>query len=348
LRAVPSAVIVSFRLGGTDGVAVEARKWAWALGELGFDVRTVAGEGTPDELVAGLGMDEHQPPDPAAVRRALERADLVVVENLCSLPLNRPGAEAVAAACAGRPCILHHHDLPWQRPHLADRPGPPDDPAWRHVTINDLSRRQLAQRGIGATLIYNAFDLDPPAGARDATRGCLGIAPHERLVLQPTRAIERKNVAGGLVVAEALGATFWLLGPPEDGFAPELERLMAGASTRVVLGPGPTEAATRIADAYAASDVVVLPSTWEGFGNPAIEAVAYRRPLAIGRYPVAEELVALGFEWFWTDETERLATWLADPDDALFAHDLDVARRWCALEDLPTRLSDVLRDLGLG
>ncbi|MCZ7524945.1 MAG: hypothetical protein M5U14_00250 [Acidimicrobiia bacterium] len=38
------ATVLSYRLGGTDGVSVEAHKWAWALGELGFDVRRVAGE----------------------------------------------------------------------------------------------------------------------------------------------------------------------------------------------------------------------------------------------------------------------------------------------------------------
>jgi len=56
--------------------------------------------------------------------------DLVVVENLCSLPLN-PAASAAVAHGPGRPAtILHHHDLAWQRPHLAHHPPPPDDPAW--------------------------------------------------------------------------------------------------------------------------------------------------------------------------------------------------------------------------
>ena len=36
--------MVSYRLGGADGVAVEARKWEWALHQLGFRVRRVAGE----------------------------------------------------------------------------------------------------------------------------------------------------------------------------------------------------------------------------------------------------------------------------------------------------------------
>ncbi len=40
----PIAALVSFRLGGTDGVSVESRKWQWALEQLGFEVRRVAGE----------------------------------------------------------------------------------------------------------------------------------------------------------------------------------------------------------------------------------------------------------------------------------------------------------------
>ena len=40
----PEAVFVSYRLGGNDGVGVEATKWDWALRELGFTTRRVAGE----------------------------------------------------------------------------------------------------------------------------------------------------------------------------------------------------------------------------------------------------------------------------------------------------------------
>ena len=42
--SAPTAVICSFRLGGADGVSVEARKWQWALHELGFMTRRVAGD----------------------------------------------------------------------------------------------------------------------------------------------------------------------------------------------------------------------------------------------------------------------------------------------------------------
>ena len=35
---------------------------------------------------------------------------------------------------------------------------PIDDPAWRHVTINELTRRQFHDRGLHAITIRNSFD----------------------------------------------------------------------------------------------------------------------------------------------------------------------------------------------
>ncbi len=336
--------IVSYRLGGGDGVSVEAAKWRWAIEHLGHRVTTVAGDGTADRLVAGLAIADPVAPSPADLERALSDADLVVVENVCSLPLNRPAGDALAATLRGRPAVLHHHDLPWQRPHLSHLPAPPDDPAWRHVTINERSRHELAARGIGAVTIRNAFDPDPPPGARSATRAALQVDDGERLVLQPTRALARKNVGAAIALCAAIGATFWLLGPPEDGYGPELDRLVAEARCRVVLGPGGS--AISVADAYAASDAIVLPSTWEGFGNPSVESATHRRPLAIGRYPVAEELAAFGFRWFCADEPDALGRFLSDPDPGLLEHNAAVARRHFALDALPAHLDSVLASLG--
>jgi glycosyltransferase involved in cell wall biosynthesis len=333
--------MISFRLGGGDGVAVEAAKWAGALGLLGWTVRSVAGAGPVDAVLPGLAMDAPEPPTRAEVDGALADADLVIVENLCSLPLNPGAAAVVAAACAGRPTLLHHHDLPWQRPHLAHLPAPPDDAAWAHVTINELSRAELATHGIEATTIYNAFDPDPPPGDRAGVRTALGVPDATPLLLQPTRALARKNVGGAIALAEALDAIYWLLGPAEDGYGPELERLIALARCPVVLGP--TTGGCSIGDAYAACDAVALPSLWEGFGNPSVESATYRRPLAIGPYPVATELASFGFRWFDAADPAPLARWLDGPDPRLITHNQQVAAEHFNLADLPGRLSEVLR-----
>jgi len=358
--AIPTAALLSFRLGGSDGVSVEAAKWQWALTRLGFATFTVAGSGPVDRTVPGLSIGAAVPPDRADLVAALDRADLVVVENLCSLPLNRPALTLVAEVLAGRPALLHHHDLPWQRAQFLDDPPPPDDRRWRHVTINELSRAQLAERGIAATTVYNSFDITLPDGCgvcaltggddpRARVRVALGVEADRPLVLQPTRAIPRKNIAGGLAVAEALDGVYWLLGPAEDGYGPDLDSLVAGARCPVALGP---PAGTRaeaplsvVHDAYRACDVVALPSTWEGFGNPAVESAVHRRPLAIGPYPVADELAAFGFDWFALTEMDRLGHWLDDPDVTLLDRNAAVAAARFSLRDLPGRIAPVLPSL---
>ena len=63
-------------------------------------------------------------------------------------------------------------------------------------------------------------------------------------------------------------------------------------------------------DAYAACDLVVMSSTWEGFGNPVIESIAYRRPIVVGTYPVLDELRAFGVELLSVDEPDEALEWL--------------------------------------
>jgi mannosylglucosylglycerate synthase len=341
MRRVPTVALLSFRLGGSDGVSIEAAKWSAALGQLGWSVTTIAGSGRADVLFPGLAMDATDAPTRRELTDALATADLVVIENLCSLPLNPAAAETVATVCAGRPTVLHHHDLPWQRPQLAHLPPPPDDPMWAHVTINELSRVELSGHGIVAATIYNSFDPEPTLGDRQRTRELLEVGEGIRLLLQPTRALQRKNVAGGLAMAAAVGGTYWLLGPAEDGYGPELDRAVSRAQCPVRLGSDGTPPIA-IADAYAACDAVLLPSTWEGFGNPSVESATHRRPLAIGSYPVASELSAFGFRWFDCATPAPLAEWLDNPEMELLDHNQHIAARYFNVADLPGRLSEIL------
>lgn len=342
----PTVAIVSFRLGGTDGVSIEAAKWARALATLGFDVFTVAGGGVADHVLPALAMHAGESPSREEVDSALARADLVVVENLCSLPLNPGAGSVVAESLRGRRAVFHHHDLPWQRAEFARFPPPPDDGSWIHVTTNEISRRELAAHAIPATVVRNTFDMDPPVGARATTRASLEVEDRERLFLQPTRAIARKNVASGMALSADLAATFWLLGSPEDGYDDELSALMTNASCRVLQGRPQTGVRIGVEDAYAASDAVLLPSVWEGFGNPAIESAVHRRPLAIGPYPVAAELAAFGFRWFGSDDHRALGAWLDRHDEELLDHNRGVAERYFSSSDLPRRIELLLDAAG--
>ncbi|MGQ0615866.1 MAG: glycosyltransferase family 4 protein [Acidimicrobiia bacterium] len=340
---MPIAAIVSFRLGLSDGVSVVASAWAQALAGLGFKVVTVAGEGPVDRLLPGLARAAPAPPEAGEIDAALADADLVVVENLCTIPMNLPASRVVGSVLRDRPAVLHHHDPPWQRARFAHITElPPDDPAWRHVVVNDLTRRQMAARGIAATLIYNGFDPDPAPGDRAGTRAALGLGDDDRLVAHPVRAIARKRVPEALRLAEALGATYWLLGPAEDGYGPELDSALARARCPVLHHGWPPG----MADVYAASDVVAFPSSWEGFGNPPIEAALYARPAAVGRYPVAEELRALGFRWFDPAVPVALDTFLRHPDPTLLAANRDLARRRFSLSQMTEDIARLLAGMG--
>jgi mannosylglucosylglycerate synthase len=364
----PEAVVVSFRLGGVDGVAVEARKWAWALGELGFRVRRVAGaiedQGEPDDTVlpglaiapitTGAPIDEAKieealiseaPIDEATVAAALDGADLVIVDNLCSLPLNVEAARAVAAVAArhrGR-VLFRHHDLPWQRRHLAHLGSdlPPRVSGALHATINLRSRRELEARGYaGATTIHNFFDLDPRPGDRAATRAEFGFAADDFVVLQPSRAIERKNVPGAVRFASHLArrapnlsVQLWVAGPAEDGYADTLARILVRSDVPVTVGR-----AAEVRDAYAACDLVVFPSTWEGFGNPVIESIAARRACAAFPYPVLAEIQAAGVRCFSTEQPDVVVRFLAEPEarrETYFDVNLRRARVSFTLAELP-------------
>jgi glycosyltransferase involved in cell wall biosynthesis len=353
--------VVSFRLGGTDGVSVEAAKWERAWQNLGFDVTRVAGaihgvRRTGDVVVPWLAIDAPAGavPDANELATALAPAEIVVVENLCSLPLNLGAARVTADVLAARerPVVLHHHDLPWQRAEYASIVDlPPDTPDTLHVTINERSRNELIARGYEQSRVVhipNCFDVDTPAGARDQTRAAMGFASDDIVVLQPTRAIARKNVPGALHFAAALQARiserrvrYWLTGPAEDGYGPVLDSLMARAPVPVTIGR-----VDRAPDAYAAADLVVFPSTWEGFGNPLVEAAIARRTVVAGDFPVREELEALGLHFLSLGAVDDAAACLRRPDPRRLDANVDAVRRNLHIASLPSRLDDALRRLG--
>ena len=345
---MPTVAVLSFRLGWPDGVSVVAASWRRALTELGFDTFTVAGTGQADVLLPGLALDATTPPTTTAVHDAIAGADVVIAENILSIPMNLPVSAVVVEVLSGRPTIVHHHDLPWQTGHEEITTLPVDDPAWRHVVINRRTQQEMAERGFETTVIYNAFRTDGPPGDRETTRRRLGVAPDEIVLLHPVRAISRKNIPGALALAEAVSGTYWLPGPAEDGYGPTLDLLLGATPVRVLRTPVAPEPLAQ-ADAYAASDAVLFPSHWEGFGNPPIEAALGRRPVVVGDYPIGRELAELGFHWLPGDDPEPLRAALADPAGtaADLEHNRAVACTHFAHEAMRERLGALLADVGI-
>lgn len=348
--AARHCAFVSFRLGRTDGVSVVAAAWEQALRNLGWTTGRVAGDGDVDHLLPGLAIDAEEPPDEAALDAALADADLVVVENLLSIPLNLPASRVVAAVLAGRPTIVHHHDPPWQRERFAHVTElPVDDPAWHHVTINRLTEREFAERGLAATTVYNGFDTAPVPGRRAETRRALGIDDERPLAVHPVRAIARKDVPTALAIAADLDAAYWLPGPAEEDYAPVLDEVLA-STAQPVLRTTPAELdlspAATMSDLYAAADLVLFPSTWEGFGNPPMEAAVHRRPVVVGHYPVADELRALGFDWLDPDDGAGIAAAVAAPPTAMLDRNQELVEARFSLEVMAKGVEGVLAAAG--
>jgi glycosyltransferase involved in cell wall biosynthesis len=165
------------------------------------------------------------------------------------------------------------------------------------------------------------------------------------LLLHPVRAIERKDVPRALALATAVGGTYWLPGPAEEGYGPTLDTALAAATVPILRMPF---AHRQRAAAYAAADAVLYPSTWEGFGIPPLEAAVHRRPVVVGDYPVAAELRALGFRWLPADDAEPLRRALAEPaalDDDL-AHNDALVRRHFSVAGLEAALAEILGRAG--
>lgn len=354
LRKRPTAAIVSYRLNFVDGVSTEADKWREVLTHLGYRVVLVAGNDAPGVTkVPGLALraTEWTHEDSRAISRILDGVALTVVENVFSTSWRPNATQALARLLKGRPAIIKHHDVAWGRVGQDQSWEVPDDPEWRHVSINRMNAEKLADHGINAKVFYNAFRPveSKAAGQRSKVRLQLGIGETDLLLLQPTRLSHRKNVEGGIRFAASLQkrlpervVRYWITGPNGLDFDEHLQGVLDAAEVPVIRGPVDTSSP---ASAYSACDVVMFPSYEEGFGNPVVESAMYRRPLVVDHYPVLDELAAFGFKWFDIRNQEELGGWLEQPNVATLDHNAKCAA-FFNLEALEQRLSHLLLELG--
>ena len=257
--------IVSFRLGRADGVSVVAATWRKALGRPRFRHSHGRGRRSGRCHRARLG----------------DRRDLSAdARPSCTRPWRTSISSSSRTSCRYRSTSPLR--VPWPRSCGDDRrycitmirrgsaSASPTSPNCLRVTRPGAMSRSTSSPG--ARWPSEASRPRPSTTPSTCTsRSAIAPAPGLRSisprtsdsVIHPVRAIERKNIPKAIEMAEALDATYWLLGGPEENYDAELDRILARARTRVI-----HRTSSDRAGFYAASDIVAFPSTWEGFGNP--------------------------------------------------------------------------------
>ncbi|MBL0713164.1 MAG: glycosyltransferase family 4 protein [Desulfosarcina sp.] len=244
------------------------------------------------------------------------RIDFLIVENALTIPMHIPLGLALTEIIAERamPAILHHHDFYWERARYAENgvadflrtAFPPALPSAVHVVINSAAREQLAHRcRLPATLIPNVMDFDRPVSP-DQTRqrallSAMNIHPEDKIVLQPTRVVQRKGIEHAIDLVRELKLPHCKLivshaaGDEGMAYAHWLKRYAAHSHVdlkfleiKTARETGNTFClANHYHDLWALydrSDFVTFPSLAEGFGNALLEAIYFRKPVLINRY----------------------------------------------------------------
>jgi glycosyltransferase involved in cell wall biosynthesis len=158
--------------------------------------------------------------------------DFLIPQNVWSVAASPAVAIALARVMRDLqlPALAHNHDFYWEQTkvaltcataiELADKYLPPRDPLARHVVINSLAQRELAERkGIESTIVPNIFDFDAlpwPCGishiptqtlqSRPIPQGWqpdeynqdfrarIGLRENDVFILQATRIVQRKGI----------------------------------------------------------------------------------------------------------------------------------------------------------
>ena len=106
-------------------------------------------------------------------------------------------------------------------------------------------------------------------------------------------------------------------------------------------------------DIYPYADLVTYPSNFEGFGNAFLEAIYYRRPIAVNRYSIyTTDIKPKGFSvieinGFVTQKTVDHTRRVLDDADyrhRMVTHNYDVAKRYYSYSVLRQKLKTIITD----
>lgn len=339
-----------------------------------------AADENPHRLVEEIGLLARELHNPILEFIYANHLDLIIVQNALAIPMNLPLGLCLTDLIAEKsiPTIAHHHDFYWERERyqtnafldFLDTYFPPNLPIIRHVAINTIAQNRLKERrGLDSTIIPNVFDFATPPPTLDEYnqdfRQALGLDAETPLIIQPTRVIQRKGIELAIELVSKLGLgkrLFITHSAGDEGLAywrwVEREARMMGISLELVnhitgdeRGRSNGEKIYSLADAYINADLITYPSIYEGFGNALIEAVYYKRPVVVNRYPVYNsDIRPLGFQFIELDgfvddrAVELVMQIIKSPEDAhdMVESNFAIAREHFSLEMLEAKLKQVL------
>ena len=255
------------------------------------------------------------------------RIDLLVIENALAIPLHIPLGIALAELISETqiPSIAHHHDFYWERtPFLVNAVGeyirmafPPNLSNIEHVVINSLACDELAyRRGIRATTIPNVLDFEnyPLVDCKGAGsfRELFGLKSSNKAILQPTRIIKRKGIEHAIELIKALQNPEYKLllshQSGDEGYdyakwiwyyarASGVDLLTSKVGIANPWNNCNLSNGFSLWNVYLNADFITFPSIQEGFGNAFLEAVYFKKPLLINRYPTfVKDIEPKGFD----------------------------------------------------
>jgi glycosyltransferase involved in cell wall biosynthesis len=257
------------------------------------------------------------------------------IENAFSIPLNIPLGIALYEISKETkiPIIARHHDFYWERSYFCQNNNilkilkevfPPKHKNIVHVTISSIAKNSLMRKKkIQATTIPNTINFKEVREIDDYNkdfRESFGIKKDQLIFLQPTRITKRKAIERSVEMVAHMNKllkkdnVLMITGPSLYGDAYYYETVMKEAralgvsvilaSDRINLKRSSSKKKKiySIEDAYVHADVITFPSEVEGFGNPILEACAYKKPLFVNKFPVFNEIAKNGFDFVVMDK----------------------------------------------
>lgn len=313
------------------------------------------------------------------------KIDLLIIENALTIPMHIPLGLSLTEVIAETeiPTIAHHHDFCWERTRYSvngvndylQMAFPPKLPNIMHVVINSEAQEQLALRtGNSSIIIPNVMDFENPPFVDEkkakAFRESIGLKPDDKMILQPTRIITRKGIEHTIdLVKELDDPCYKLVISHENGdegieYAEWLEsyaferqvdlRMVKTEITNPWINNGKNQTEYSLWDIYPNAEFISYPSLCEGFGNALLEAIYFKKPLLVNRYPIfVRDIEPKGFnlavmDGFLSNKTiQNVKEILESPTrrEKMVNLNYEVASRHYSYSVLRNQISTIMNDL---